>query len=86
MKTAGIVALISLILAIPAFAIDGGQPPQGPGPNFEARKADILNRIDQRLTRLQQMKNCIQSAHTLDDARACREKFGMKNLREKRQR
>ncbi len=86
MKTAGIVALISLSLVIPAFAIDGGQPPQGPGSNFEARKADILNRIDQRIAGLQQMKACIQAARTPNDARACREKFGMKNAPGNRQR
>ncbi len=54
--------------------------------NFEPQKAEILKRIDQRLTRLQQMRGCIQAAHTWDDARACKEKFGMKNLPEKRQR
>ncbi len=86
MKTATMVALISLGLVIPAFAIEGGPPPQGPGPNFELRKADMLKQIDQRLTRLQQMKACIQAARNHDDARACREKFGMKNGPEKRPR
>ena len=79
MKTATIAALVSLSLVMPAFAIEGGPPPQGPGPNFEVRKAEILKSIDQRMARLQQMKACIQAAHTRDDARACREKFGIKD-------
>jgi hypothetical protein len=86
MKTATMVALIFLGLVISAFAIEGGPPPQGPGPNFELRKADILKEIDQRLTRLQQMKACIQAARSHDDARTCREKFGMRNGPDKRPR
>ncbi len=86
MKTGAIVALILLSLVIPAFAIEGGQPPQGPGPNFEVRKAEILKRIDERMARLQQMKACIQAARTRDDATACREKFGIKDGPGSRQR
>jgi len=83
MKTAALAALISLSIVMPAFATEGGQPRIGPGPDFELRKAEILKRIDQRLTRLQEMKACIQAARTRDDARACREKFEMKNGPEK---
>ena len=86
MKTATIAALISLSLVMPAFAIEGGQPTQGPGPNFEVRKAEMLKNIDQRLARLQQMRACIQAARTRDDARACREKFGTKDAPGSRQR
>ena len=74
-------ALLSLCFAMPAFAIELGQQPQGTGPNFEERKAEILKRIDGRLTSLQQMKACIQTAHNSDDAKACREKFGLKEGR-----
>jgi Spy/CpxP family protein refolding chaperone len=86
MKRATIAALISLLLVMPAFAIDGGGPPQGPGQNLEQRKAEILKRIDERLARLQQMKACIQRARTQDDARACREKFEVRDRPENRRR
>jgi hypothetical protein len=82
MRTALLAALISLSVAIPAFALDGGQPPKGPGADFEGRKTEILNRVDERLTSLQQMKACIQTARTSDDAKACRDKFGLKQGRE----
>ena len=78
MRAAVLTALISLSFAIPVFAMDEGQPPRGTGPNFEERKAEILKRIDERLTSLQQMKVCIQTARTSDDAKACRERFGPK--------
>ena len=78
MRTAALAALLSLSFAMPLFAIEEGQPPKGTGPNFEARKAEILKRVDERLTSLQQMKVCIQTARTSDDAKACRERFGPK--------
>ena len=53
---------------------------------FEVEKAEILKRIDERLARLQQMKTCIQAAHTRYDVRLCREKFGIKDEPENRQR
>ncbi len=86
MKRAIIAASISLALAMPAFAMDGGGPPQGPDQNLEQRKAEVLKRIDERLARLQQMKACIQRARTHDDARACREKFEVRDRLENRKR
>ena len=79
MKTETMAAIMWLCLAMPLFAFDGGPPRQGPGPNFQQRKAEMLKRIDERLIRLQQMKACIQAARNPDDAMACRDKFGMKN-------
>ncbi len=53
---------------------------------FEVEKAEILKRIEKRLARLQQMRSCIQAAHTSEEARTCREKFGLKGGPENRQR
>jgi hypothetical protein len=79
-----VAALVSLIFVTSAFAFDGRQPPGGAGGNFEARKAEILKRIDERMTRLQEMKACIQAAQIHEDAKACMEKFGKKNGPENR--
>ncbi len=97
MKNAVLAALISLCLAIPAVAIDSGGPPQSrsaqggpppprPGEDFGQMKAEILKRIDERLGRLQQVKACIQSAKTRENARACREKFEPRDRPENRKR
>ncbi len=86
MRRVALAAIVSLSMMMPVFAFDGGQPPRGPGGNFEARKGEILKRIDERITRLQQMKACIQAARTHEDAKACREKFGNKNGPENRRR
>jgi len=62
---------ISLLWAVPAFASDGGQPTQGSGMTFEQRKANILTRIDERITRLQEVRTCVAGAVTPEALRAC---------------
>ncbi|MCK9418748.1 MAG: hypothetical protein M0R70_05130 [Nitrospirae bacterium] len=75
MKRALIAAVaLSLVLAVSAFAADGGQPQNAPPPNFDQRKSDILKMLDGRMTSLQEAKNCIQAATNHDDIRTCREK------------
>ncbi len=86
MKKTAVAALIPLILLTQAFTLEGQQQPRGSGQNFELKKAEILNRIDERLARIQQMKSCVQSASSRDDLRACREKFGPKDGQGNRQR
>lgn len=86
MKSVIIALLISLSFIMTAFAQEGARMPNGPEPDrpgfrgpgrhFEQRKAEILKNIDERLKRLQQMRDCIQASHSHEDARSCREKFG----------
>ena len=38
---------------------------------FERRKAEQLRRVDQRITRLQQVRSCIQNADNEDAVKAC---------------
>ncbi len=75
--------VLAVVSCLSLATMINAQPPQGPGGNFEARKAEILKRIDERMNRLQQMKACIQAAHTRDDFRSCMDKFGMKDRRQK---
>jgi hypothetical protein len=67
--------VLSLALAVPAFAVDGGQPPNNQAPNFEQRKADILKNIDERIARIQEERTCVQAANSHEDLKACREKM-----------
>ena len=65
---------VLLLFAASAFAVDAPPPPKGTEPNFEQLKAEIINRIDQRIARNQEEKSCVQSAKSHEDLKACREK------------
>jgi hypothetical protein len=69
-----LVAALSLVLAVSAFAIEGTQPPKETVPNFEQMKADHLKKLEERITSLQQEKTCVQAAKNQDDLIACRSK------------
>ena len=73
-RTAVVAAVLSLAFAVPAFAAGTGQPPMGPGPNFDQRKAEVLKKLDEQMSSLQEAKVCIQAAKNHDDMKACREK------------
>jgi hypothetical protein len=76
-KKAGIAAMVlSLAFALPAFAADTTEPLKRPAPTFEQSKAQILKQIDERSTKLQQEKSCVQAATSDEDLKACRAKFG----------
>ncbi|MBF0456543.1 MAG: hypothetical protein HQK99_01440 [Nitrospirae bacterium] len=92
MKKELIAVVISCVLAIPAYAIggtvtqQGGAPQeqvqqggQGQGPDIEKKKAEILQNIDGRISRLQSMKSCVQAAKVHGDLKACHEKYGPNN-------
>ncbi len=84
MKSALIAAvLLSLALAVPAFAAEGGQPPAASGQTFEQRQARILKMIDERIAGLQEGKTCVQAAKNDEDLKACRERH-MSEIRDKR--
>lgn len=75
MKTATIAVAVSILFAVPVFAVDNAPQPKGPGPNFEQRKAEILKRIDGRIARNQEERACVQAAQNHNDIKACRDKF-----------
>jgi hypothetical protein len=77
MKRVVIAAMVlSLALALPAFAADTPAPSKPPVPSFEQKKAQILSHIEERNTKLQQEKDCVKSAKSDDDLNDCRAKFG----------
>ena len=67
-------AVLSLVFVVPAFAADGSQQTTTVTPNFEQMKSNHLQKLDERLTSLQQEKTCVQAAKNLDDLKACRSK------------
>ena len=75
--------LLSLAFVVPAFAVEGNQPPTVPGKTFEERQAHILKMIDERMVGLQEGKACVQAAKNDNDLKACREKQ-MAQMKEKR--
>ncbi len=73
-KTVIAAALLALAFAVPAFAVEGNQPPTAPGKTFEQRQTQILKMIDERMAGLQEGKACVQAAKNDNDLKACREK------------
>jgi hypothetical protein len=77
MKAAGIAAmLLSLVFLAPGFAAESNKPPKVPTNAIEQRKAKILQNLDQRITKLQQEKDCVKAAKSDDDLIGCRDKKG----------
>lgn len=69
-----VAAVLSLVVALTAFAIEGIQPPKETGINFEQMKADHLKKLDERMNSLQQEKTCVDAAKNHDDLITCRSK------------
>ena len=69
-----VAAVLSLVFVVPAFAIEGSQPPKVTGLNFEQMKADHLKKLDERMNSLQQEKICAEAAKNQDDLMTCRSK------------
>jgi len=68
------VAVLSLVFAVPAFAVEGTQPSAGTNPHFEQVKADHLKKLDDRINSIQEEKACVQAAKNEDDFMACMKK------------
>jgi hypothetical protein len=66
-----IVFFIPLLCAAPSIAADEGQPGQVSGMTFEQRKAAMLTRIDERISRLQEARTCVSGAATPEALRSC---------------
>jgi hypothetical protein len=67
-------ALLSLAFAVPAFAVDGTQPPNAPNQTFEQKQANLLQRLDERIGSLQEARNCVQVAKSHADIQTCWQK------------
>jgi len=70
-RTLFAVVVAVLLLAMPAIAANGDQTGQGSSVPFEQRKAQFLQRIDERLARLQEARACVAAATTPEALRAC---------------
>jgi hypothetical protein len=73
MRTALITSAFICICAMQAGAADNNQ--QGTGKSIEQRKVEILKHIDQRISLSHQEKNCVQTAQSDTELRACWDKY-----------
>lgn len=85
MRKALLVALLAGAIAMPAFAADNTGAPNSPKPNFDQMKADVLQRIDRRISLNQEEKACVQLATSQEGIEACRQKIKAK-IQEERSR
>jgi hypothetical protein len=67
-----VAAVVSLVFALTAFAIEDTQPTKETGISFEQTKANHLKRLDDRINSLQEEKTCAQTAKTNDDLMTCK--------------
>lgn len=67
-----VAAVLSMAFTGPAFATEGMQSSIETASNFEQVKADYLKRLEDRMSRLQQEKTCIEEAQSQDDLRNCK--------------
>jgi hypothetical protein len=66
------VAVLSLVFAVPAFAVEGTQPSAGiDDPLFWQIKDSNLKRLDDRINILEEEKACVRAAENQDDLDAC---------------
>jgi len=56
---------------VPSIVANGGEAGQASGVSFEQRKAAVLDRIDQRVARLQEAGACVSAATTPEALGAC---------------
>ena len=69
-----VAAVVSLVFALTAFAVEGVQPPKETSVNFEQMKADHMKKLDGRINDLQQEKTCVEAAKNHADLTTCRSK------------
>jgi hypothetical protein len=69
-----VAAVVSLVFALTAFAIENVQPPKDTGISFEQMKTNHMKKLDGRINSLQQEKTCAEAAKNQDDLMTCRSK------------
>lgn len=67
-------SFLAASLALLTLNVGTGLTAGAPAENFSQRKAETLQRIDQRITHLQTQKSCVQAATTAESLKNCREK------------
>ena len=70
-KTLFVVVAATLMFAMPAIAANGDQTGQGSNVPFEQRKAQFLQRLDERLAHLQEVRACVTAATSPEALKAC---------------
>ena len=66
---------LAVSFALLSLNVGTGFAASAPSENFSQRKAERLQRIDQRINHLQTQKNCVQAANSPAALKNCRERF-----------
>ena len=66
--------VLAASFALLTVTVGSGFAANAPAENFAQRKSETLQRIDQRINRLQSQKGCVQAAANADALKNCREK------------
>ena len=66
---------LAVLFALLTLNIGTGFAASASSESFTQRKAERLQRIDQRLNHLQTQKSCVQAANNPDALKNCRERF-----------
>jgi hypothetical protein len=69
-----VAAIVALLFAMSAFAVEGSPPAKATCADFDQRKAFHMKKLDERINSLQQEKACVQAAQNQDELKACRSK------------
>jgi len=66
---------LAVSFALLTLNVGTGFAASAPSENFTQRKAERLQRIDQRINHLQNQKSCVQAANSPDALKNCRQGF-----------
>ena len=66
---------LAVSFALLTLNVGTGFAASAPSETFSQRKAERLQRIDQRINHLQTQKNCVQAANNPDALKNCRQGF-----------
>lgn len=71
-----VIALLMVVVAVQAHSADDQNSTlRGKGKGVEQKKAEIIRRIEERITNSKLEITCVQSATSHDELKACREKY-----------
>jgi hypothetical protein len=76
-------SVLAASFALLTINVASGFAASAPAENFAQRKAETLQRIDQRINNLQTQKSCVQAATNADALKNCRAKGGDRQRRQR---
>ncbi len=75
MKTVLIAAALLGMFILPAHAGDNTSSPKGDSQGIEEKRTEFIAHIEERIANSRLELTCVQTAATVNDLQACREKY-----------